>query len=149
MPFRAGVAVPLQARFGHTGLARRNRVFHVALPTPRVSREQMSTRRDHPLLEAIGLTVLFFGLVAVAPGALFTFAFEHLLRIQLDLGQRWTWAIASSVVAACVMSLRSRRGSDGLARYVLIASVASAVVLVARFGTHARWASEMLREYVP
>ncbi|MEO7037385.1 MAG: hypothetical protein ABI548_25745 [Polyangiaceae bacterium] len=109
----------------------------------------MSTRRDHPLLEAIGLTVLFFGLVAVAPGALFTFAFEHLLRIQLDLGQRWTWAIASSVVAACVMSLRSRRGSDGLARYVLIASVASAVVLVARFGTHARWASEMLREYVP
>jgi len=25
----------------------------------------------------------------------------------------------------------------------------SAVVLAARFGTHSRWAAEMLREYVP
>lgn len=109
----------------------------------------MTARRDHPILEAIGLTVLFFALVAIAPGALLTFAFEHLSRAELDVGQRWTWAIASSVVAACAMSWRSRRGSDGLGRYVLLATVASAVVLVARFGVHARWAAEMLREYVP
>ncbi|MEO8901150.1 MAG: hypothetical protein ABI488_05705 [Polyangiaceae bacterium] len=109
----------------------------------------MTTRRDHPVLEALGVTVLFFALVAIAPGAILTFAFEHLLHAELDVGQRWTWAIASSVVAACVMALRSRRGSDGLGRYVLVAVVASAVVLVARFGTHARWASVMLREYVP
>ncbi|MEO7032869.1 MAG: hypothetical protein ABI548_03475 [Polyangiaceae bacterium] len=109
----------------------------------------MTTRRDHPVLEALGLIVLFFALVAVAPGGLITFAVEHFLRVRLDVGQRWTWAIASSVVAACAMSLLSRRGSDGLGRYVLIAVVASAVVLVARFGVHAKWAAEMLSEYVP
>ena len=38
----------------------------------------MSTRRDHPILTAVGLLVLFFALVAVAPGAVLTFAVEHL-----------------------------------------------------------------------
>ncbi|HWZ89047.1 MAG TPA: hypothetical protein VNW92_09355 [Polyangiaceae bacterium] len=109
----------------------------------------MSTRRDHPILEAVGILVLFTALVAVAPGALLTFAFEHVLRLTLDVGQRWTWAMASSVVAACVMALRSRRGTDGLGQYMLLATVASAVVLTARFGMHARWATEMLRAYVP
>jgi hypothetical protein len=95
--------------------------------------------------------VLFFALIAVAPGALLTFVVEHFLHARLDVGQRWTWAIASSVVAACAMALRSRRGSHGFGRYVPIASVASvasAVVLVARFGVHARWPAEMLSEYV-
>ena len=109
----------------------------------------MGTRRDHPLLAALGLLVLVAALVFVAPGALLTFAVERLLRLRLDLTQRWTWAIASSVVLACVMSLRSRRGSDGAGRYMLLAVVVSAVVLVARFGMHAQWAAEMLRAYVP
>ena len=61
------------------------------------------TRRDHPLLTAVGLLVLFGALVAVASGALLTFAAERLFRLRLDVGQRWTWAIASSVVVACVM----------------------------------------------
>ena len=56
----------------------------------------MSTRRDHPILEALGVVALFMALVAVAPGALLTFAAEHLLRLNLDVGQRWTWAIASN-----------------------------------------------------
>jgi hypothetical protein len=33
-------------------------------------------RRDHPLLTAVGILVLFMALVLVAPGALVTFAFE-------------------------------------------------------------------------
>jgi hypothetical protein len=110
---------------------------------------EMTTRRDHPVLEALAIVVLFMALVAVAPGALSTFAFEHVLRLNLDVGQRWTWAVTSSVIAACFMSLRSRRGSDGLGRYMLLAAVASAVVLAARFGIHARWASEMLSAYAP
>ncbi|MEO7034033.1 MAG: hypothetical protein ABI548_09125 [Polyangiaceae bacterium] len=101
------------------------------------------------ILEALGLVALFFALVAVAPGALLTFAIEHLFRVQLDVGRRWTRAIASRAVAACVMSLRSRRGSDGLGRNMVLAVVVPAVVLVARFALHARWASELLREYVP
>jgi len=109
----------------------------------------MSTRRNHPVLEALGILVLFMALIAVAPGALITFALEHVLRLELDVGQRWTWAIAVSVVLACVMAWRSRLGSDGLTRYMLLATVASAVVLTARFGVHGRWAAEMLREYVP
>ncbi len=109
----------------------------------------MGTRRDHPLRAALGLLVLVAALVFVAPGALLTFAAERCLRLHLDVGQRWTWAIAVSVVAACAMSLRSRRGSDGLGRYALLAAVASAVVLAARFGAHSPWASEMLSEYVP
>jgi hypothetical protein len=39
----------------------------------------MGTRRDHPLLAALGLLVLFAALVLVAPGALATFAAERLL----------------------------------------------------------------------
>ena len=88
-------------------------------------------------------------LVFVAPGALLTFAAEYLVRLDLDVAQRWTWAIASSVVAACAMSLCSRRGSDGLGRYMMLALVVSAVVLTARFGMHARWAAGMLHAYVP
>jgi hypothetical protein len=104
------------------------------------------TRRDRPLLTALGLLVLFMALVLVAPGAVVTFAVERLLRLRFDLTQRWTWAVASSVVLACVMALRSR---DKLGRYALLAAVASTAVVMARFGMHARWAAEMLREYVP
>jgi uncharacterized membrane protein len=109
----------------------------------------MSTRRDHPILEALGLIVLFGALVAIAPGAALTFVLEHFFRAELGIAQRWTWAICSSAVAACAMAWRSRRGSDGLGRYMLVAVVASAVVMVARFGVHARWAGEMLRAYIP
>jgi hypothetical protein len=109
----------------------------------------MGTRRDHPVLAALGLLVLVAALVLVAPGALLTFAAERLLRLRFDVSQRWTWAVASSVLLACVMALRSRRGSDGLGRYMLLATTVSAVMLVARFGVHSRWAAEMLREYVP
>jgi hypothetical protein len=112
----------------------------------RIRVQQMTTRRDHPILTALGLLMLFAALVLVAPGALLTFAAERLLWLHLDVGQRWTWAVASSVVLACAMAWRSR---DGLGRYALLAAVASAGVMVARFGTHARWAAEMLHAYVP
>jgi hypothetical protein len=104
------------------------------------------TRRDNPLLTAVGLLVLFTALVLVAPGALLTFLFEHLCRIQLDVGQRWTRGIGSSAVAANAMPWRSR---DGLGRYMLLAVVALAAVLVARFGVHARWVAKMLGAHVP
>lgn len=109
----------------------------------------MSTRRDHPLLEAIGAVVLFGALVAAAPGALLTFAAEHLVRAELSTVQRWTWAIGSSVFGACSMSWHSRRSHDGFGHYMLMAVAAAASVLVARFGAHAQWAGEMLRAYVP
>ena len=102
------------------------------------------TGRDHPLLAA-GLMV-FVALVLVAPGALVAFAAERLLRLGFDLTQFWAWAVGSSVVTACAMAPRSR---DGLGPYRLLAVMTSAVVLAARFGTHSRWAAEMLREYVP
>lgn len=106
-------------------------------------------RRDHPVLEAIGIVVFFGALVAAAPGALLTFAVEHVVRAELDTTQRWTWAIGSSVMGACAMSWRSRRGHEGLGRYMLVAVATAAFVMIARFGTHARWASEMLGAYVP
>jgi len=46
--------------------------------------------------------------------------------------------IAASVLTVCVIAWRSRRGSDGFGRYMLVAAVVSAVVLTARFGVHAR-----------
>jgi hypothetical protein len=119
------------------------------LPVDFVSAPKHMGTRRHPVLEAMGIIVLFGALVFVAPGALITFAFEHILRLNLDVEQRWTWAIAVSAVAACIMALRSRRGSDGVGRYMIFAVLASSVVLVARFGMHAHWAAEMLREYVP
>jgi hypothetical protein len=66
----------------------------------------MSTRRDHPVLEAIGLVVLFGALVAVAPGAVLTFTVEHFFHAELDTAQRWTWGDSHE---------RRRRLRDGLA----------------------------------
>ena len=40
----------------------------------------MSTRRDHAILEAMLVIVLLAALVAVAPGAILTFASKHLAR---------------------------------------------------------------------
>lgn len=104
----------------------------------------MGTRRD-PLLTAVGLLVLFAALVLVAPGTLVTFAVEDAFRRHLDVGQRWTWAVASSVVLVCVMAVHSR---EGRGRYALLVAVASAAVLAARLRTHAQMAGEMLSEYV-
>lgn len=98
----------------------------------------------HPLLTALGIVELLGMLVAVAPGALLVFAVERLLRLRLDLTQRWAWAVASSVVLARAMAWRSR---DGLGRYALLAAVASAAVLAARFGTHSPWVAKMPSAY--
>ena len=103
----------------------------------RILPQHMGARRDRPLLAAVGILVLFAALVLVPPSALLTFVVERALRLHLGVGQPSTWAIASSVVAACSMSLRSRRGSDGHGRHALLAVVVSAAVLAARFGTHA------------
>ncbi|MEO7036594.1 MAG: hypothetical protein ABI548_21790 [Polyangiaceae bacterium] len=107
------------------------------------------SRRDHPVLEALGVLALFGALVAIAPGAVLTFAAEHLLHAPLDVGQRWTFAVAGSATTACVMAWRSRSGWDGSGRYMLLAVMTSAALLVARFGVHAAWAAAMLREFVP
>jgi len=92
----------------------------------RICAESMSTRRDHPILEAIGTVVLIGVLVAIAPGAVLTFAAERFLPLRLNATQRWTWAVASSVIASSVIAWRSR---DGLGRNMRLAVVAPAVVL--------------------
>src|ERR1700690_3199022 len=101
------------------GVEGRSRYWR-SLPRPLRIRLQHMARRDHPVLEALGILVVFMALIALAPGALLTFAAERLLRLRLDLTQRWTWAAASSVVLACFMAWRSR---DGLGRYALLAAV--------------------------
>lgn len=113
-----------------------------------VVRQEMS-RRDHPVLEALGATVMFLALVATAPGALATFAAEHAFRVPLELGQRWTFALAASVLAAVAFCLHSNRGWDGLARYMLVSAATAAVLFVARFGFHAGWAASFFAAYVP
>lgn len=107
------------------------------------------SRRDHPVLEVLGATVLFLALVAAAPGALATFAVEHALRLPLDLGQRWTFALASSVLIACGFSWRSRTGWDGAGRYMLVSFATAAVLFVARFGFRASWAGALFAAFVP
>jgi hypothetical protein len=107
------------------------------------------SRRDHPILEALGATVLIVALVASAPGALGTFAFEHALRLRLDVGQRWTFAVSSSVLLACGFAWRSRTGWDGAGRYFVVSFATAAAVLVMRFGFRAAWAAEFFTAYLP
>jgi len=113
------------------------------------SARQMSRRDQHPLLEALGATVLFLALVAAAPGAVATFAVEHALRIPLDLGQRWTFALGSSVLAACACCWRSRTGWDGAATYMVFSFATAAALFVARFGFHSVWTTALFAAYVP
>lgn len=113
-----------------------------------VCREDMS-RRDHSVLDTLGILVLFLALVATAPGAAATFAVERALHSTLELGQRWTFALASSVLLACGSCLRSRTGWDGFGRYMLISTATAAVLLVFRFGLHAGWAAAFFAAYIP
>jgi hypothetical protein len=119
-----------------------------ALPVTAVVRQDMS-RRDHPVLEALGATVLVLAFVATAPGALATFAVEHALGVPLELGQRWTFALAASVLAAVAFCLRSRAGWDGFGQYMLLSAATAAVLFVTRFGFHADWAASFFSAYIP
>ncbi len=113
-----------------------------------VCREDMS-RRDHSVLDTLGIVVLFLALVATAPGAAVTFAVERGLQTPFDVGQRWTFALASSVLLACASCVCSRTGWDGFGRYILLSTATTAVLLVARFGFHAAWAAAFFAAYIP
>jgi hypothetical protein len=93
--------------------------------------------------------VLVLALVAAAPGALATFAVERTFYPALELGQRWTFALASSVLLACASCVCSRTGWDGFGRYMLLSTATTAVLLVFRFGFHARWAAAFFAAYIP
>lgn len=114
-----------------------------------VYRQDVSRRDEHPVIEAVGGTALFLALVAATPGALATFVFEHALRVPLELGQRWTFASATSLVTAVGFCLRSTRGWDGFARYMLLSVATAAVLFVARFGFHAPWAAAFFAAFIP
>ena len=107
------------------------------------------SRRDHSVLDTLGIVVLFLALVATAPGAAATFAVERALQIPLELGQRWTIALASSVLLACASCVRSRTGWDGFGTYMVLSTATAAVLLVARFGLHAAWAAAFFAAYIP
>lgn len=104
-------------------------------------------RRGGGVFEAFGVVAVGFALLLAAPGALATFAVAAALGLSLDLGQRWTFAVASSVlalVALCVVS-----GGRGLMRYLTLSLAVSFALLVARFGVKAEWAIEFFRFYKP
>ena len=107
------------------------------------------SRGDHPVLVGLSVTVLFLALVAAAPGASATFAVERALRVPLDLGQRWTFALGSSVLTACAFCLRARRGWGGFGAYMLLSASTAAALIVARFGFHSAWARTLFAAYVP
>jgi hypothetical protein len=111
----------------------------------------MATRRDHPILETLGLLVLFGVLVLISPGALVVFVVEHTLQLSLDLGQRWTFAVAVSLVVASVFCLRSRSryGWDGAGAYTFLAVLVAGFVFVARWGFHSPWAAAFIAAYMP
>ncbi|MBI3201575.1 MAG: hypothetical protein HYZ29_08535 [Myxococcales bacterium] len=98
-------------------------------------------------LEALGIVALAFVLALLSPGAVATFLFAKAAGVALDLGQRWTFAVASSlvvVVALCAMS-----GARGFLRYLTISMAVSFVLLVARFGFQAAWAVALFEYYRP
>jgi hypothetical protein len=114
-----------------------------------VSVEDMSRRDQHPVIEALGAMVLFMALVAAAPGAVGTFIVEHAFQVPLDVGQRWTFALGSSVLMACASCLRSRAGWDGFGTYMLLSSSTAAALFVSRFGLHSAWAVALFAAYMP
>jgi hypothetical protein len=116
-----------------------------------VLREKMPSRRDHSVLDIIGLLVLAAALVLISPGAIATFAFEHAFRVPLDVGQRWTFAVAASVAMAsfCCIRSRSRYGWNGAGTYTVFAFLTAGAMCVARWGFHSTWAAEFFTAYIP
>lgn len=99
------------------------------------------------MLEVLGALALGFALLLAAPGALATFAVASALGLPLDVGQRWTFAAATSVlalVASCAVS-----GGRGFVRYLTLSMAVAFCLLVARYGFKADWAVEFFRYYRP
>lgn len=103
-------------------------------------------RRD-TALEAVGIVAFVFAIALISPGALATFATARVLGLLLDIGQRWTFAVSSSVLAAA--ALCAILGWQGLARYLMLSAAVSFLVLVARFGLRAEWAIAFFEFYRP
>lgn len=102
-------------------------------------------RRSGGVLEAFGIVAIGFVLLLAAPGALATFGVATAFGLSLDLGQRWTFAVASSflvLVAFCLVS-----GGRGFMRYLVLSLTVSFVVLVARYGFIADWAVAFFEFY--
>lgn len=99
------------------------------------------------MLEAFAVVAVGFALVLAAPGALATFAVAAALSLSLDVGQRWTFAVASSVLA--LMALCAGSGWRGFTRYLTLSLAVSFALLVARYGFKAEWAFEFFRYYKP
>lgn len=104
-------------------------------------------RRSSGVFEAFGVVAVGFALLLAAPGALATFAVAAALGLSLDLGQRWTFAVASSVMV--LVALCAVAGGRGFMRYLTLSLAVSFVLLVARFGFKAEWATEFFRFYKP
>lgn len=104
-------------------------------------------RRSGGALESFGIVAIGVVLVLAAPGALATFSVAAALGLVLDLGQRWTFAIAFSVlalVAVCAVS-----GWRGFMRYLMLSLGVPFGLFVVRFGFHADWAAELFKFYKP
>ncbi len=106
-----------------------------------------SRYRKDIALEALGIAALALVLALVSPGAFATFAFANVSGVVLDVGQRWTFAVASSVVAVVALCFVS--GARGFLRYLMLATTVSFVVLVARFGFRADWAVAFFEYFRP
>lgn len=97
--------------------------------------------------EAVGIATFFLSLVLVAPGAVATFAAAHAFDVALDVGQRWTFAVAVSVaviIAGCLAS-----AWQGLVRYLVLSLALSFALFVLRFGVRAEWAVAFFEYFRP
>ncbi len=96
---------------------------------------------------AVGLTILLFGAILVAPGALIVFWVDRMADLALDRGPLWTFAGVASAAIVAVLSAAARSLGAGVLRYFLMALGIAAFILIARFGFHADWPRELWRAF--
>lgn len=95
----------------------------------------------------VGVVILLFGAVMVAPGALIVFGVDRLMGLALDCGQLWTFAAVASAVLIGALAAAARSFASGLWWFVLIGLGVAALLLVSRFGFHASWPGELWRAF--
>jgi len=104
----------------------------------------MNSDDEHSSLGSLAvLTIIVFGAVLVCPGVLLTFAIECAFGVRLDRAQLWTFGALSSAGILVTFSVHAGSTAQGFKRYVLVAFATIGLMLVARYGMHAEWPSNL------
>lgn len=97
--------------------------------------------------------VLFFVLlgaaILVVPGMVVLGLINRMLTLNLDVAQLWTFSILFTIVGYGIIAIRKRSAMAGFKRYLLIASITLAFVLVSFFGFKAAWPILLLQGFFP